>query len=122
MIDVAFENKDYVRITLSGNITFEDYITMVQDVIKKQLGISKTIKTLGIANDATLDFTVENLETITQMRDAGKSIFEDIRQAFVVKSPRNTAFAVLTTSNMQSENYHSKIFNTEESAIKWLLS
>jgi len=59
-------------------------------------------------------------EIVDALKDACKK-YETLKEAFLVEDPFMTVITTLFSEKADIPNYRSRIFSTEEAAIKWLL-
>jgi len=119
--DIKVEMKEhYLEVSLKGDIEFSDYFELLQGV-GTQKDLPKKLRVLGIDNGLNIKFSPSDTLKLADVRKQTIEQFEDVKHAYVVDDPMNTALAVLTTSETQSPNYSVKIFSSKKAALDWLL-
>lgn len=121
--DIRVEMKDnYLEVSLKGDIEFSDYVQLMQGVGASKKDLPTKLRVLGIDKGLTVKFSPSDTVKLSEIRKQAIEQFEDVRHAYVVADPKNTALAVLTTSVTQSPNYLVKIFSSKKAALEWLLA
>ena len=119
--EIKVEMKEnYLEVSLKGDIEFSDYVGLMQSVGANK-DLPKKIRVLGIDNGINIQFSPSDSIKLSEVREQTVKRFDDVRHAYVVENPENTALAVLSTSEMQSSHYQVKIFSSKASALEWLL-
>ena len=119
--EINVEMQDgYLEVSLKGNIEFADYVGLMQSVGANK-DLPKKIRVLGIDNGININFSPSDTLKLSEVREQTVQRFDDVRHAYVVDDPNNTALAVLTSSEMQSQHYQVKIFSSKAKALDWLL-
>ena len=111
--------EGYLEIKMKGEFLLEDYAKVMFSVAEMK-DLPKDLKVLGIDNGLIIKASPTDAIILSKFREKTASVFSNVRHAYVVKDPKNTALAFLTSSTTTSEHYISKIFSTKENAIEWL--
>jgi len=111
----------YLEVKMKGEFSLEEYAKVLLSVA--EMGdLPKDLKVLGIDEGLILKVTPEDAILLSKFREKTASVFTNVRHATVVKDPKKTALAFLTTSSTTTEHYVSEIFSTKKAAIDWLFS
>ena len=109
----------YLEIKMKGEFSLEDYAKVMLSVAEMK-DLPKDLKVLGIDNGLVIKASPKDAILLAKFREKTASVFSNVRHATVVKDPKKTALAFLTTSTTTTEHYVSKIFSSKETAIDWL--
>ena len=122
--------KNYFKIKKFGDYTIfilREGPEITPGIIMMQLGYlisdpstPKDLKLMVVANDSIPMFDIDDKEVMQNVIDSVLKNFNTFRQAFVVKSPKNTAFTMAYKNRISEPRYQVQIFYTEEAAIEWL--
>ena len=119
--NITIEYKEnYLEITLKGTLDFSEYINVMQRVATRD-DLPKQLRVLGIDKGLIINFSPSDSLKLSEMRKQVIAKFEEVRHAYVVDDPVNTAFAMLATNETNQSNYIGKIFSEESTALQWLL-
>lgn len=113
--------EDYLEVSLKGNIDLSEYIALLKSV-GDQKKLPKVLKVLGIDNGVKINFKSSDVILLAKIREQSILMFQEVKHAWVVKDPQNTALAFLTSSATNSPNYTVNIFSTQKAALDWLMS
>lgn len=124
--------ENYFKIKKFGDYTIfilREGPEITPGIIMMQLGYlisnpstPKDLKLMVVANDSIPMFDIDDKEVMQNVIDSVLKNFNTFRQAFVVKSPQNTAFTMAYQNRISEPRYQVQIFYTEEAAIEWLVS
>jgi len=122
--------ENYFKIKKFGDYTIfilREGPEITPGIIMMQLGYlisdpstPKDLKLMVVANDSIPMFDIDDKEVMQNVIDSVLKNFNTFRQAFVVKSPKNTAFTMAYKNRISEPRYQVQIFYTEEAAIEWL--
>ena len=122
--------ENYFKIKKFGDYTIfilREGPEITPGIIMMQLGYlisdpstPKDLKLMVVANDSISMFDIDDKEVMQNVIDSVLKNFNTFRQAFVVKSPQNTAFTMAYQNRISEPRYQVQIFYTEEAAIEWL--
>jgi hypothetical protein len=119
--EITVEIKEgYLEVTLKGKVSLKDYLNLFSRVARDN-ELPKVLRVLGIDNGVEINFSPEDALLLAKNREEVVKLFEDVKHAYLVNDPKNTALAVLSSSAMQSPNYAVRIFATKKAALDWLL-
>jgi hypothetical protein len=119
--EITVEIKEgYLEVTLKGKVSLKDYLNLFSRVARDN-ELPKVLRVLGIDNGVEINFSPEDTLLLAKNREEVVKLFEDVKHAYLVNDPKNTALAVLSSSAMQSPNYAVRIFATKKAALDWLL-
>ncbi|NCB20111.1 MAG: hypothetical protein EOM61_10885 [Bacteroidia bacterium] len=97
-----------------------EIITMQLGYLISDPSTPKDLRLMVVAKDSIPMFDIDDKEVMQNVIDAVLKNFNTFRQAFVVKSPKNTAFTMAYKNRISEPRYQVQIFYTEEAAIEWL--
>lgn len=122
--------KNYFKIKKYGDydiFILREGPEITPGIIMMQLGYlisdpstPKDLKLMVVANDSIPMFDIDDKEVMQNVIDSVLKNFNTFRQAFVVKSPQNTAITMAYQNRISEPRYQVQIFYTEEAAIEWL--
>ena len=111
----------YLEITMKGEFSLEEYAKVMSEVAEMK-DLPKELKVLGIDKGIILNIDPEEVILLSKFREKAVGIYTNVRHAYVVKDPKNTALAFLTSSSTKSKHYKAEIFSSKKAAIDWLFS
>ena len=111
----------YLEITMKGEFSLEEYAKVMSEVAEMK-DLPKELKVLGIDKGIILNIDPEEVILLSKFREKAVGIYTNVRHAYVVKEPKNTALTFLTSSSTKSKHYKAEIFSSKKAAIDWLFS
>ena len=112
--------KNYFKIKKFGDYTIfilREGPEITPGIITMQLGYlisdpstPKDLKLMVVANDSIPMFDIDDKEVMQNVIDSVLKNFNTFRQAFVVKSPKNTAFTMAYKNRISEPRYQVQIF------------
>ena len=108
------------KITISDSFSTEDVMDICEEI--KRSRHRKNLFFLIISNNINFQFTPEDIFNLVSLIDNYIVSNQIIHEAIVVTTPKEAAFSMLFNDAKSWDNKVSKIFSSEEVAIRWLSS
>ena len=120
MIEYKFnKTEEILHITVSGTFGIEHMFKEI-DSFANDNSLPRELKILEDARNLKVTFTEEEIQLLIERLKSHLFKFKSIRHALVHLDPVNTAFAMMVSERLSSNNYLLKVFSDEEYALHWL--
>ncbi len=120
MIKYYLEKKsEILEVEYEGIIVAEDIVKHT-DYLLTNPNLPNQLKILTDARQAQYKISIEELNGLLKLIKKSLHKFSSIRDAFIHKNPKETAFSVLIEQKAIHKNYSHKVFVTKEAAMDWL--
>ena len=120
MIDFSYNDELGVLITKTGGDLSIDEILGHYEEIRQNNIYPRDLKV--IIDCRSIRLTVK-LDDVTRINEAAKTTipkYKRLREAILVTEPYETVVATLFEQNARFRNYHFRLFNSENAAMRWL--
>lgn len=122
MIDSTFNTESRLLETrFHGPITKEEVLEYVNS-LRDAKDYPDNLKIITDATEANLEFSREELGEILTIVNDHPGLYDSIKDAMIMTSPKMTAFSMIVEMFTKNSPYHVKIFSTREAALEWLSS
>ena len=119
MIEYHLEDSGIVYINFSDKITFEDLKSYLKE-FKNIKNLPSDLLLLYDMQKANLEFDADDIPSILQLADEATVKYPKVKTAFLVDSPKLTAYSMLFNNTAPTENRTRDVFSTRSVAITWL--
>lgn len=120
MIKIVEDSKGVVIMVKSAPVvSFQDMLDGL-NFLKTNEELPREIRIVEDAIGSQADFTILELQTLTEKLDEVSERYRKIKHAVVHDDPLNTAFALIIQRRKLSSNYQLNVFSTLEQAYKWI--
>jgi hypothetical protein len=120
MITIAYNDELGVLLTKTGGELSIDEILGHYDEIRQNDTYPRDLKVMIDCRSTRL---VVKLDDVTRIVEAARTTipkYTRLREAILITAPYETVVATLFEQNARFENYHFRLFNSENAALQWL--
>ncbi len=120
MIEISYNDEIGVLQTRTGgDLSIEEILGHYEEIRQNET----YPRDLKVVIDCRSTRLAVKLDDITHIvKAAGNTIprYESLREAILVTAPYETVVATLFEQNARFENYHFRLFHSENEALQWL--
>ena len=120
MITITFNEELGVLLTKTGGDLSNEEILGHYREIRQNNAYPRDLKVMIDCRSTRL---LIKLDDVTRIIDAAKDTiprYDRLREAILITAPYETAVATLFEQNARFKNYHFRLFNSENAAMRWL--
>ena len=120
MIKFSYNEEVGVLHTTTGGDLSIDEILGHYEEIRKNNAYPRDLK---VIIDCRSTRMVVKLDDVSRIVEAAKNTllkYDSLREAILITKPYETVVATLFEQNARFKNYHFRLFNSENSAFRWL--
>ena len=120
MVLAEFNKQKGILISkFEGKLNLKEIVDYIADT-KENKSYPRKLKILTDASKSEMAFKHGDLPIIVEENYKSLEKYEEIIDAIVVESPKETAFAALYKELSKTGKYKFSIFSTREAAFQWL--
>ena len=120
MIQFSFNSDEgFLEVIYEGVIHADDIIS-VSTYISESKDLPRDLRILTDARMATYDFSPQTVERLAELLENSIRKYDCIKDAFIHKNPRETAYSMLLELENRYDTYSHKVFTNREAAVFWL--
>ena len=114
-------NKDIqvLEVIYEGHINSDEIIRHTKYIATNK-ELPRNLKIITDARNAIYDFDDDTVSQLKSFLKVSTKNYITIKDAFLHKKPKETAYSILMESETGFDNYFHKVFYTREAALKWL--
>ncbi|MDQ1769290.1 hypothetical protein GQR60_00470 [Labilibaculum sp. A4] len=119
MISFSLRDSGIFYVDFSDTVTVEDIKNYLFE-FERLDNLPKNIYLLYDLREVDMNLEIDDISFISKLAEKGTSSYKTIRTAFLVDTPKITAYSILFNLDTSSEKVLINVFSTEEAALKWL--
>jgi hypothetical protein len=120
MISISYNEKLGVLMTSTGGELSIDEILGHYDEIRQNDDYPRDLKVMIDCRSTQLAVRLDDVSRIVEAARSTLPKYEKLREAILITAPYETVVATLFEQNARFDNYHFRLFNSEDAALKWL--
>ncbi|MDF1517350.1 MAG: hypothetical protein RQ864_08830 [Lutibacter sp.] len=102
-----------------GNVILSEIVNYII-ATKENNSYPRKLKILTDSSEATLNFTIEDLDIIVEENRKSLEKYDLIIDAIIIDGPNNTVLSMLYLELVKTNKYKFEIFATKSAALNWL--
>ncbi len=118
--NITNEEKDFLHVVFSGNITEEEIINGLNNSLPEVASNTPDLKILIDGIKCNLNINIRNLHNILSENQKLLSKYSSIKIAIIVDNPINTAIAMIYKRRITNDQLQFNLFSTKLLAISWI--
>lgn len=120
MISISYNEELGVLQTRTGGELSVDEILGHYDEIRQNDSYPRDLKVMIDCRSTRLAVKLDDVSRIVEAARSTLPKYDKIREAILITAPYETVVATLFEQNARFDNYHFRLFNSEEAALRWL--
>jgi hypothetical protein len=120
MIDITYNDELGVLCTKTGGKLSIDEILEHYRKIRQNNTYPRDLKVLIDCRSTRLAVKLDDVSRIVEAAKNTIPKYSRLREAILITAPYETVIATLFEQNARFKNYHFKLFNSENAALRWL--
>jgi len=120
MMDFSYNDElDVLHTKTGGDLSIEDILGHYQEIMQN----STYPRDLKVIIDCRSTRLAVKLDDVSRIVKAAKNTilkYKRLREAILITAPYETVVATLFEQNARFNNYHFRLFNSENAALRWL--
>ena len=120
MMTISYDKELGVLLTKTGGELSIEEILGHYDEIRQNDSYPRDLKVMIDCRSTRLAVKLDDVTTIVEAAKATIPRYERIREAILITAPYETVVATLFEQNARFKNYHFRLFNSENAALRWL--
>ena len=120
MMDFSYNDElDVLHTKTGGDLSIEDILGHYQEIMQN----STYPRDLKFIIDCRSTRLAVKLDDVSRIVKAAKNTilkYKRLREAILITAPYETVVATLFEQNARFNNYHFRLFNSENAALRWL--
>ena len=120
MIKISYNDElDVLHTKTGGDLSIEDILGHYQEIMEN----STYPRDLKVIIDCRSTRLAVKLDDVSRIVKAAKNTipkYKRLREAILITAPYETVVATLFEQNARFKNYHFRLFNSENAALRWL--
>jgi hypothetical protein len=120
MVSAEFDKQKGILISkFEGKLTLKEVVDYIV-ATKENKSYPRKLKILTDATKSEMAFKHGDLPIIVEENHKSLEKYEQIIDAIIIESPKETAFSVLYKEMAKTNKYNFSVFSTKEAALQWL--
>lgn len=120
MIKCDFNDElQVLEVIYEGDISADEILEHARFIAENK-NLPRKLNILTDARNAHYKFKPKETRQILKFLKQSVKKYEFIKDAFIHKAPRETAYSMTIEFNQQHPNYEHKVFSTKQAALIWL--
>ena len=120
MIDISYNEKLGVVCTKTGGELSIDEILGHYREIRQNTTFPRDLKVIIDCRSTRLAVKLDDVSRIIKAARSTLPKYTRLREAILITAPYETVVATLFEQNARFKNYHFKLFNSKNAALRWL--